>query len=553
MLERLDIKNFALIENLHIDFTSGFNVISGETGAGKSIILGALNLLLGQKADGQVVRSGCDETTVAATFSFDESCAVEAWLREHDLDSSEGMLLIRRIVRPNGRGMIYIQGQPMTRPDLEALNTLLIDMSGQHDHQSLMSRERQRMLLDTYGGNAALVASFVAAYANHAQLMRQRQELAKRLAEGAREVDYLRFSLEEIEKVDPKAGEDDSLRDEIQVVSSYEHIHENLEMVQESLRSQSNSEGVISSLHAASIAMQRCAKADPSLAEYTSRLESLRIESVDIHESIRDYLGGMSYSQERLDQMQDRLSRIQKLKKKYGPSLDDVLAYAARAQESLHVGEVGEDALLELDAKLEKAQQAMMAEAQKLTTKRRECAARLSKQVVEKLRHLGMANAQFVISITSVPVGPSGADGVDFLIAANPGEAQLPIRDVASGGELSRIMLSIKTVLGESDDIATMVFDEVDAGIGGTVANAVGEQLQQLAASRQVIAITHLAAIAARAASQFVVAKHIQDGRTFTMISPVCGDERVREIARMLSGDSDSEASLSHARQLLGN
>lgn len=551
MLEQLQIRNFALIEDLQIDFGDGFNVISGETGAGKSIILGALNLLLGEKADGQIVRSGCDETTVNAVFHLDDDNPLYGWLEEHGLEIEDGILLIRRTVKANGRGMIYIQSQPMTRADLGTISDALIDMSGQHDHQSLLSRDRQRKVLDSFGECGKELEGYVAAYAAREGLKKEHAELSRRIAAGAREEDYLRFALEEITKVQPKPGEDDELKDEIQVISQYEHIHENLTLVHESLKGSGAGDGTLSTLHSATLAMARAAKGDPSLANFTARLESLRIECEDIQESVRDYLGDMSYSQERLDLLQERLSRLQRLKKKYGPSLDDVIAYATRTEESLRQTEDGGEALADLERRLAKAEEQLSELGRKLSAKRQKAALLLSKEIAAKLRHLGMGSVVFSIGVEPHDYGPSGGDQIEFLISANPGEPMRPIREIASGGELSRIMLSIKTVLAESDDVETMVFDEVDAGIGGTVANAVGEQLQQLSRKRQVIAITHLASIAARANAQFVVAKHVEQGRTYTRISPVAGDARIHEIARMLSGDADSTVSLEHAKKLL--
>ncbi len=551
MLEQLQIRNFALIEDLRINFGEGFNVISGETGAGKSIILGALNLLLGEKADGQIVRSGCDETVVSAVFHLDDDNPLYGWLGEHGLEVEDGLLLIRRTVKANGRGMIYVQSQPMTRADLATISDALIDMSGQHDHQSLLSKERQRLVLDSFGDCGGELSDYVAAYASREALKKEYAELSRRIAAGTREEDYLRFALEEIAKVEPKPGEDEALKDEIQLISQFEHIHENLTLVHDGLKGSGSGDGALAGLHAATTAMARAAKGDPALSAYTARLESLRIECEDIQDSVRDYLSNMSYSQERLDLLQDRLSRLQRLKKKYGPSLDEVIAYAARTEESLRQTENGSEALAELERRLGRAEEALVEQGRGLSAKRRKAALLLGKEIASKLRHLGMGSVVFSIGVESCEYGPNGCDQIEFLISANPGEPLRPIREIASGGELSRIMLSIKTVLAENDDVETMVFDEVDAGIGGTVANAVGEQIQQLSRKRQVVAITHLASIAARADFQFVVAKNVEQGRTYTRITPVSDDARVHEIARMLSGDSESEVSLEHAKKLL--
>ncbi len=551
MLEQLQIQNFALIEKLRIEFGDGFNVITGETGAGKSIILGAMNLLLGEKADGQVVRSGCDETVVSAVFRLEDGHPLSGWFAERGVEIEDGALLLRRTVKANGRGMIYVQGEPMTRADLKSIGDALIDMSGQHDHQSLLSRERQRKVLDSFGDCHDALRGYIEAYEAHEALLRERKQLSERIESGEREADYLRFAMDEIRKVDPKPGEDDSLRDEIQVITQFEHIHENLSFAQDSLKGSGVGDGALPSLHVAAVSLSKAAKGDPGLAAYTARLESLRIECEDISESLRDYLDGMTYSQERLDQLQERAAQIQRLKKKYGPTLDDVLEFAARTKRTLDHSEQDALELEDLHRRIAAAELALSDRGARLSARRKDAAKALSNRIESHLKRLGMPSVVFSIAVEPQDFGPAGADQIEFKISANLGEPSRPIREIASGGELSRIMLSIKTVLAENDDVGTMVFDEVDAGIGGVVANAVGEQLQELAAKRQVIVITHLASIAARADDQFVVTKDTEDGRTFSRITAVEGDDRVQEIARMLSGDARSEISLDHARKLL--
>ena len=550
MLEQLTIHNFALIEDVVIDFHSGFNVLTGETGAGKSIILGALNLLMGDKAEASVVRTGTEETQIGAVLSIPENHPIRAWLAEKSLELDDGTLLVRRTIKTSGRGSIYIQSVPMTRSDLATIGDALFDMHGQHEHQSLLSPERQRKVLDAYGDLDEQVGAFADLYHQRETVIRQREALLTDLERSKREADYLSFVAEELRKADLKKDEDSVIQEELSVLSQYETIHENLELVRNSLRGGSG-EGVFGSLHTALIACRRAAKADPSLEDYAKRLESVGFEIQDIQEALRDRLQAMSFSETRLDELQGRLAFLQRLKKKYGPSLDDVIAFKERTEASLLRGEQsGEDleqierSLKELDARIAKA-------AAVLSERRKDLAKRLQILIAERLAHLGMPHVVFSIAVEGRECSPSGCDLVEFRFSANLGEPQRSLRDIASGGELSRVMLSIKTVLAETDDVQTLVFDEVDAGIGGSVAIAVGEQMHELALSRQVIAITHLASIAARAEHQLVVYKETREGRTYTRIVQTSDEQRVLEIARMLSGDTRQDAAIAHARQLL--
>lgn len=547
MLEHLEIRNFALIENLSVDFSEGFNVITGETGSGKSIILGALGLLMGERSDTGAIRTGTDGILVDAVVSVPDNHEIIPWLKERGVEPEDGVLYIRRSVRANGaRSLIHVQNQLFSRQDLCVLADSLIDMHGQSEHQSLLIPDRQRRILDSYSQNGALLDKCSEAFSRIVELKARREELSRQLEEGRRQEDYLRFALEEIENADIKPGEDEELKDRIKVLGQFESIFENVNAGTERLKE------IRSGIYDAVSSVAKASKVDDNLSEFTARLESAKIEIEDIASGLREYLTSVDYSEDAVNAMQDRLASLQKLKRKYGPLLSDVEAFARKARETLDITENFEEHLQQCDRDLAKAQGEYDSIAEKLTNSRKKRALVLEKDIEAVLRTLGMPNAVFGIDVSESKPSVHGRDHISFEISANPGEEKKAIRDIASGGELSRVMLALKTVLAKADDIQTQVFDEIDSGIGGSVALSLARCISDLSKSKQVIAITHLASIASLADCQMVVSKSVENGRTYTHLRTVSGEDRVHEIARMLSGD-ESEVSLSHARSLLSN
>ena len=545
MLEHLEIRNFALIENLSVDFSDGFNVITGETGSGKSIILGALGLLMGEKADPSAVRAGSDGIVVDAVLSIPEDHEVLPWLRERGVEPEDGAILIRRTVKANGgRSLIHVQGQLFSRQDLCTLADSIIDMHGQSEHQSLLKSDRQRRILDSYSQNGELLDRCAEAHRRVLSLTKDIENLKAQLEEGRRQQDYLEFALSEIEGADVKIGEDEELKERIHVLGQFESIYENITLCNDRLKD------ARSSVYDAISSLSRAAKVDSNLSEFTARLESARIETEDIASGLKDYLDSVDYSEDAVNAMQDRLATLQKLKRKYGPGLEGVLEFAKKARTTLDVTENFEDHMKQCEKDLEKANADYETVASKLTKARQTNAKKLEKSIEIVLRTLGMPNAVFSIEVVAAKAGIHGSDAVRFMISANPGEPEKELADIASGGELSRVMLALKTVLAESDDIQTQVFDEVDSGIGGSVALSLAKCISDLSKSKQVIAITHLASIASMADTQFVVSKDVSGGRTYTHLRQVSGEDRVHEISRMLSGD-ESDVSLEHARRML--
>ncbi len=548
MLEHLEIKNYALIENLSVDFSQGFNVITGETGSGKSIILGALGLLMGEKADTSAIRNGADEIVINAVLSVSPEHEILPWLREKGVEPEDGALYIKRTVKASGRSMIYVQGQLFMRQDLCHLADSLIDMHGQSEHQSLLHTDKQRKILDSYAKNDALLASCAESYKSLSHLILQKEELGSQLEEARRQEDYLKFALDEIESakvVDPY--EDDALSEKVKILSQFESIYENVTLCTDQLKE------AVGLLYNASGFCSKAAKKDSKLSDFTARIESSRIELDDISEGLRDYLSSVDFSQDAINNMQERLALLQKLKRKYGPTLEKVIAFGQKAKESIELSQNFEDKLAECDKAISLEKKKFDEICSSLTASRKSSASQLEKGICSVLRVLGMPNAQFSIEVSPLEKANSfGSDAVSFVISANPGEPMKEIKAIASGGELSRVMLALKTVLASSDSIQTQVFDEVDSGIGGSVALSLAQCIEDLAQKKQVIAITHLASIASKADTQMVVSKNVVEGRTYTHLKVVSGEDRAHEIARMLSGD-ESSVSLEHARMMLAD
>lgn len=548
MLERLEIDNFALIEHLEMDFSSGFNVISGETGSGKSIILGALGLLLGEKADVDAIRSGAEELTVNGVFTLEKPSerALELF-DELGIDISSKDLSIRRVVKANGRSIVRIQGESMSLKDLAAIGAVLVDVHGQSDHQSLLSHDRQREVVDAFSGNIIVFEAYTSAYNRWTEAEERYFSLKKACEEAGKKADYLEYAVKEIENINPKPDEDEQLKAEILKLSSFSKIMESVSFIRDSLAYSSPKLA-----DAAASALKACSF-DSDLKEVADRLEAVQIECSDIRDSLAQKYDISSFSEDRLDSLQARQNDLGRLKRKYGGSIESVLSFFEEAKKELAMAQSGEEKLKHASSELSQATADLDKNGKQLSEVRKTTGKKLSEEVVSHLRDLGMPDVRFEVAVEPKDYSENGGDSVEMLIGANLGEAMRPIRQVASGGELSRIMLAIKSVLAEADDIHTQVFDEVDAGIGGNIALSVGMRLKELSRTRQVVAVTHLASVASLADTQMVVSKHVAGGRTFTCVTNTEGEDRVAEIARMLSGDSQNPVSVEHARSLLCN
>ncbi|MGA2976087.1 MAG: DNA repair protein RecN [Spirochaetia bacterium] len=556
MLEELHVHNYAIIDKLSVRFSEGLNILSGETGAGKSILVGALGLLLGDKTDTSIIRSGAEETTVSGVVALGENGEAREWLSAHGIEPEEGSVILRRMLKATGRGSLFIQSSPVTRADLHDFSTLLFDLHGQHEHQSLLDLENHRKLVDRWAGTEDLAERFHELYASLASLRERHSKLVSDERERLRRIDLLTYAVTEIKSLEPKPGEEEELEKELAILVHHEKLFTLLEEVHSQVAESAG--GTLATLRRTRQAMDEILGIDPSLSKPAHQLEDAFYEIEDFAEIIRQYKSKADFSPGRLDDVQTRLSALRALEKKYGDTIEAVLAYRAAGEQELAGMENWEEEKKNLETEIARTEKEIAEKARELSDKRKACSVVLQKRIEEELRELGMPKVSFRVMIADAaradgtPVlTPYGKDSVEFVISANLGEPFKRLRAIASGGELSRVMLAIKGVLAESDHVSTLIFDEVDVGIGGEVALSVGERLSALSRHKQVLCITHLATIAVRADNHLRIEKVTQEGRTLTKVEKVTGAARQEEIARMLAGDRKGELSLQHAGELL--
>ena len=556
MLEELHIQNFALIDRVVVRFERGFNVLTGETGAGKSILVGALSLVLGARVERGIIRSGNDECIVSALFNLSGAREALAWINERGISTEDSRVLVRRSVREQKRGSIYVQSVPVTRTELEEFSALLINLHGQHEYQSVVSTEKQRRLLDGFGGLTDTAATVNRLYTELTTVQKRFDTLNARGKERANELELLHHAVEEIKRAAIQEGEEYALEQEIRKLTQYEKLNR---LLQEGVRLLSEHEGgALGQMRLARSQMEQAAAIDTEMVQYSQKIDSLFFEVEESVRGIAELHRTMRFSSERLHEAQGRYDHIMTLKTKYGESVAKVNAYAIEAEAQIQELTSWEENRERLRGEILERQSTLLKAATALSAKRVECAARFARRVSAVVRTLGMPHAQFEVGVarqvgaSGAPLcGPFGIDTIEFRVSANVGEAPQRVQQVASGGELSRIMLAIKTVFAATEEVDTLIFDEVDSGIGGQVALSVGVHLSELAHQRQVICITHIASIAARAGTHLVVEKRVQGERTVTKVRHIDATQREVEVARMLAGDRDDHTSRAHAAELL--
>ncbi len=565
MLEDISIKDFALIDSASLELSDGFTVLSGETGAGKSILIGAISFLLGGKGGTELVRAGASEARVSGTILLSNAnIHATQWLEEHGVQSDNGRILLRRIIRQNGKTAAWVQDTPVTRTELAELTSSLIDIHGQHEHQSLMRIAEHRRYLDSYAGIEEEVSQFTQIYAKLVEKRQLLSDIDISDTRKAEKIELLTFSIQEIEEAQLKEGEDFELSQEESRLSQYERLYHEIDSFTTLMTSNDSMSGLnaLSSLKKASSNLTSAASMDTSLENLSTRAESAFYEFSDIAEEVRSYTQTLVFDPNRLEEIQERQALLFKLKKKYANSTQDpiteVIAYAQKAKQQLEQFSLGETNRKELQDAISQLEKIVYTKAKDLSAKRRIASEKMAQAVENVLSHLGMKGTKFMVQIEQKQAisddqkcGPYGIDDIEFLISPNPGTPPKPLAKIASGGELSRVMLAFKTVLDRSDTTGTLIFDEVDTGIGGEVSVAVGKHLKLLANGRQILCITHLASIAVYADTQIKIEKSVQGGKTSTGVRTIQGESRVEEIARMLSGDIVNPASLEHARTLL--
>jgi DNA repair protein RecN (Recombination protein N) len=554
MLVELMVENFAVIERLRIRFHSGFNVLTGETGSGKSIVVDALGLLFGGRASAEVVRAGSDRARVAGIFELPDTPAVREKLEEAGVPLEEGELLIEREILLNGKSRAFVASRPATATLLRDLAPLLGDIHGQHDQQRLFDKSEQLAMLDEFVAAPGQLDSVASAYREWRRATEELEQLDRTEQERLRLADLWSYQVKEIEAVAPKAGEDEALAHERRILQNTSKLEENAAAAYHALYESPQS--ALSQIRVARKRIEELSRIDSKLEPLIESMATAEAHLEDAAFELRGYLGGLEADPARLDQVESRLADIDKLKRKYGATIDQVIAFYDSTRQQLDTAGNVEARRAELKSKVDKLAALYRTAAESLTALRQEAARKLEKKVEAELASLAMDRTRFRIAFFEAGWSERGADAVEFLIAPNVGEEPKALDRIASGGELSRVALALKTAITVSSRPKrgvprTLVFDEVDAGIGGRAAETVGRRLKAIAASNQVLCVTHLAQIAGFGDHHYSVEKREIKGRTVASIEELTGEARTREVGRMLSGEQLTPEALKHAEQLI--
>ena len=552
MLTQLHVENFALIDTLDLEFGPGFTVLTGETGAGKSILVDAINALLGERIASDVVREGTQKAVVQGAFDISGRKDIADGIVAQGYDPDECMI-IARDVSLQGKTQSRVNGRLSTLSSHRELTQLLADVHGQHEHQLLLSSKWQMAFLDGFAGPNAecFKREFREVWHATQQARAEHVRLSTDARERERLADLYRYQVREIDQAELRVGEDEELKAESVRLANVEKLSLAAAGALSSLHGDDGAPGAQDLVAQAVKALDSVTRFDPDIEDQAVSLGEALIRIEDVSEKLRLWQTSLDVSPERIDEVQTRLDLIGNLKRKYGDTISDILAYRERSADDLNALETSDERRSILETQIANLESRAKTLAGQLGEARRAVVDELSMRVERELGDLGMGGSRFIVSVEHCEMGPTGADKIEFLISANAGESPKPLARVASGGEASRVMLALKTVLSAEDPVLTLVFDEVDAGIGGRTANAVGEKLKGLAVGRQVLCVTHLAQIARFADHHYCVEKSDSDGRTIVSIRRLSDEERVNELARMLGGEKESEAALHHARELL--
>lgn len=550
VLRELRVRDYAVIDEARLELGPGLNVLSGETGAGKSILVGALSLLLGERADTDVVRAGKESAVVEAVFDVSGRDEIRERCREAGLDVDDGWLILRRELQREGRNRVWANGSPTTVSLAGELGSDLVDLHGQHEHQALLRRADQRRILDAYAGAGERADRVEELYRERQELLERAEQLRQEADDLDERADYLRFKADEIEEAELEPGEQQELEDEARRLSNSEELISLSGELYRELYGSENS--LVDRLGQLRRSISELADIDTGAGEFTELYETGLHSLQELGRRLGEYQGSVDHDPARLDAIRSRLDEIYRLQRKYGETIEEVLAEGREARGELDRLERSDEEIEALEARAAEIREELASAADELTRARREAAGRLEDEITEILPGLGMEEGRFQLHFEERDEpGPHGAEAVEFRVTLNAGFDPGPLSRIASGGELSRVMLALKTVLADVDEIPCLVFDEIDAGVGGEVAHKVAERLGSVADRHQVFVITHLPQIAARADAHYRVEKSQSGGRAATRVRLLEGDERVSEVARMLGGDPGSEVSRRHARELL--
>lgn len=547
MLSLLHIENIAVIECADISFDRGFNVLTGETGAGKSIVIDAISAILGERAYRDMIRTGTERASVRAVFT---NVPEFPWFAENGVEYDPETVISREI-HLDGKNICRVNGTLVNVSCLHKLGIQLINIHGQHDSAALFDEENHLAFLDAFADNGKLRASYGERYEAVAKLRREISSLTMDEGEKLRRMENLKYQIAEIEKAELEPGEDDRLEERRKVLQNAEKLSNGMETAVECLYGGEDSDGASGLLAQAEYALARLSRFSDSFAALHDRVSDLMYQVQDAAEEVRDARDSLSYSAEELEQIESRLDVIHKLRRKYGATCEDILEYLDKAKKELDEIEFADDKLERLKRNLKKAEKEAWDAATALRENRQQAADTMSKRILSELAQLDMPRVQFACRFTETELTANGADAVAFYMSANAGEALKPLSRVASGGELARIMLAMKNVLAEKDQVATLIFDEVDTGVSGRAAQKVAEKLRSVAVHKQVLCVTHLPQLAALANTHLLIAKSERDGRTYTSVTPLDLEGRKRELARIIGGANITEITLKSAEEML--
>lgn len=548
MLELLHIENIAIIEAADIEFAPGFNALTGETGAGKSIVIDSLSAVLGQRTSRELIRTGAEKAFVSAAFSGTVPELTETLGIQPEAD---GTLLLQREIQTDGKNVCRVNGRPVTVGQLRALGARLLNIHGQHDGQQLLDEEQHIVYLDSFGRVESLAITYAEKYKNFTDIRRQIGALQMDEAEKARRVDTLQYQIEELRRAKLTPGEEEELTARRGMLRNAEKFLDAVAGADYALNGDDSGGGALSALRQAQDALGGVRHLDDAFGQLYERLGEAYSEVYDIAATVEDKRGELDVSPGELDRVESRMDLLYRLKKKYGATVEDMLDYQARCEAELAQIEDAGDTLVRLEQALSKAEKEARQAAQALSDARKAAADRLTAQILTELQQLDMGKIRFAVDFAEKPLDSDGMDAVRFLMSANVGEDLRPIHKIASGGELARIMLAMKNVLSEQDHVGTMVFDEVDTGVSGRAAQKVAEKMARISRRKQVLCVTHLPQLAAMADTHFSVEKGERGGRTYTEVRRLDREQRRRELARLTGGSHVSQTMLDGAEELL--
>ena len=547
MLSLLHIENIAVIESADISFDQGFNVLTGETGAGKSIVIDAISAILGERAYRDMIRTGTNKASVRAVFT---DVPQLSWFADNGVEY-DTETVIQREIHLDGKNVCRVNGSLVSVTILRKLGMQLINIHGQHDSATLFDEDNHLTFLDAFADNESLRAAYAEKYDAVAKLRRQIDRMTMDEGEKLRRMETLKYQIAEIEKADLEAGEDEALEERRKVLQNAEKLSNGMDTAVECLYGGYDSDGASGLLAQAEYALARLAKFSDVFAEMHDRVADLMYQVQDVAEAVKDARDDLSYSADELEQIESRLDTIHKLRRKYGVTCEDILAYLDKAKKELDDIEFADDHLEKLKKNLNKAENEAWEAAKELRKKRKETAVSMAQRILAELAQLDMPRVQFSCEFTETDLAANGADAVAFYMSANAGEALKPMSKVASGGELARIMLAMKNVLAEKDHVNTLIFDEVDTGVSGRAAQKVAEKLRSVASHKQVLCVTHLPQLAALAHTHLLIAKSERDGRTYTSVTHLDVEGRKKELARIVGGTNITETTLKSAEEML--